>query len=97
VKESLPAMWFVGGYPVKEQLEAAIPTDWKAPELLIAQDLFPTLLTASAKAGTFVTHAGLAQVFDRATRPPVEVRTELQLAFDLLGRRGLVQPAAVRA
>src|SRR5207248_4952157 len=108
VKESLPAMWFVGGYPVKEQLEAAIPTDWKAPELLIAQDLFPTLLTASAKvvlpatasfekAGTFVNHAGLAQVFDRATRPPVEVRTELQLAFDLLGRRGLVQPAAVRA
>jgi NADH-quinone oxidoreductase subunit G len=108
VKEPLAAMWFAGGYPVKEQLEAAIPTDWKAPELLIAQDLFPTLLSASAKFvlpatasfekdGTFVNHAGLAQSFGRATRPPVEARTELQLAFDLLGRRGLVQPAAVRA
>jgi NADH-quinone oxidoreductase subunit G len=108
VREPLAAMWFAGGYPVKEQLEAELPTDWKAPELLIAQDLFPSLLTASAKYvlpatasfekdGTFVNHAGLAQAFGRATRPPVEVRTELQLAFDLLGRRGLVQPAAVRA
>jgi NADH-quinone oxidoreductase subunit G len=108
LREPLAAMWFAGGYPVKEQLEAAIPTDWKAPELLIAQDLFPTLLSASAKFvlpgtasfekdGTFVNHAGLAQTFGRATRPPVEARTELQLAFDLLGRRGLVQLAAVRA
>ena len=76
--------------------------------MLIAQDLFPTLLTASAKIvipatasfekdGTFVNHAGLAQSFPRATRPPVEARTELQMAFDLLGRRGLVQANAVRA
>ena len=42
-------------------------------------------------------HAGLAQTFPRAVRPPVEARTELQLAFDLLGRRGLVQAAAIRA
>ena len=108
VQESLTAMWFAGGYPVKEHLEAALPTDWKAPELLIAQDLFPTLLTASAavilpatasfeKDGTFVNHAGLAQPFGRASRPPVEVRSELQVAFDLLGRRGLVQSAAIRA
>jgi len=49
------------------------------------------------KEGTFVNHAGLAQTFPRATRPPVEARSELQLAYDLLGRRGLAQPAAVRA
>jgi NADH-quinone oxidoreductase subunit G len=108
IHERTPAMWFVGGYPVKEYLEAALPANWTAPELLIAQDLFPTLLTASArivlpatssfeKDGTFVNHAGLAQTFPRATRPPVEVRTELQIAHDLLGRRGLVQAAAVRA
>jgi len=107
VGESLSAMWFAGGYPVKEHAEAALPTDWKPPALLIAQDLFPTLLTVAAKYvlpatsafekdGTFVNHAGLAQTFPRAVRPPVEVRTELQLAFDLLGRRGLVQPAAIR-
>jgi NADH-quinone oxidoreductase subunit G len=108
VRRDLAAMWFAGGYPVKEHLEAAFPSDWKAPALLVAQDLFPTLLTASAKYvlpatasfekdGTFVNHAGLAQTFPRAARPPVEARGELQLAFDLLGRRGLVQPAAVRA
>jgi NADH-quinone oxidoreductase subunit G len=49
------------------------------------------------KEGTFVNHAGLAQTFPRAVRPPVEVRTELQLAYDLLGRRGLAQAAAVLA
>jgi NADH-quinone oxidoreductase subunit G len=107
-REGLAAMWFAGGYPAKEQLEAFLPTDWKAPELLVAQDILPTLLTASAKyvlpatsafekEGTFVNHALLAQTFPRAVRPPVEVRTELQLAADLLGRRGLVRPAAVRA
>ena len=108
VREHIPAMWFVGGYPVKEHLEAALHSNWKAPATLIAQDLFPTLLTASAKIvlpataafekdGTFVNHAGVAQSFPRATRPPTEVRTELQVAFDLLGRRGLVQADAVRA
>jgi NADH-quinone oxidoreductase subunit G len=105
--EHLAAMWFAGGYPAKEQLEESLPTDWKAPELLVAQDILPTLLTASAKyvlpatssfekAGTFVNHALLAQTFERAVRPPVEVRTELQLAHDLLGRRGLVTSHAVR-
>jgi len=100
-------LWFVGGYPIKEHLESAIPTSWKAPDTLIAQDLFPTLLTASAtivlpatasfeKDGTFVNHVGVAQSFPRATRPPVEARTELQLAWDLLGRKGLAQVEAVR-
>ena len=108
LKESPSAVWFVGGYPVKEAVEAALPTDWKPPALLVAQDLFPTLLTAAAtfvlpatasfeKEGTFVNHAGLAQTFPRAARPPQETRTELQLAFDLLGRKGLVQAGAVRA
>ena len=107
-REDIAAMWFAGGYPVKEQLEDAFPSDWKTPALLVSQDLFPTLVTASAKYvlpatasfekdGTFVNHGGLAQTFPRATRPPVEARTELQLAFDLLGRRGLAQAAAIRA
>ena len=74
----------------------------------MVQDLFAEPLTGNAtfvlpatsafeKDGTFVNHGGLAQTFARAVRPPVEVRTELQLAFDLLGRRGLVQAAAIRA
>ena len=62
---------------------------------MAGSDSFTT--SAFEKDGTFVNHAGLAQTFRRAVRPPVEVRGELQLAFDLLGRRGLVQPAVVRA
>jgi NADH-quinone oxidoreductase subunit G len=106
--ESLAALWFVGGYPDKDQLAAALPAGWKAPALLVAQELFASPVTAAAafllpatsnfeKAGTFVNHAGLAQTFDRSVRPPTEVRSELQVAFDLLGRKGLVQAAAVRA
>jgi NADH-quinone oxidoreductase subunit G len=106
--EPVKAMWFAGGYPDPTQLDALVPAGWKAPALLVAQDLLPTVVTASAKYvlpattgfekdGTFVNHAGYAQTFPRAVRPPVEVRSELQLAYDLLGRRGLVQPAAIRA
>jgi NADH-quinone oxidoreductase subunit G len=107
VRETPAVLWFAGGYPAREYVEAAFPTDWAASGTVVAQDLLPTLLTASAKyvipatasfekEGTFVNHAGLAQTFGRATRPPQETRGELQLAFDLLGRRGLVQAAAVR-
>jgi NADH-quinone oxidoreductase subunit G len=101
------AMWFAGGYPDPKQLAATLLPGWKAPALLAAQDLFLSPMTETAtfilpatsafeKDGTFVNHAGLAQTFARSVRPPVEVRTELQLAFDLLGRRGLVQAATVR-
>lgn len=102
------AMWFAGGYPDPTHLAAALPADWQAPPLLVVQDLFPSRLTEAAtyvlpgtsvfeKDGTYVNHAGLAQTFRRSIRPPVEARTELQVAFDLLGRRGLAQAAAVRA
>jgi len=104
-KEGVSAMWFAGGYPDKSAVEAS---DWKAPALLVVQDLFATSVTAAAtfilpgtsnfeKDGTFVNHAGLAQTFARSVKPPTEVRTELQLAFDMLGRKGLVQAATIRA
>ena len=41
-------------------------------------------------------HAGLAQPFARAVKPPAEVRTELQIAFDLSGTKGLATAAVVR-
>jgi NADH-quinone oxidoreductase subunit G len=106
--EQFGALWFAGGYPDPAHLDALVPTGWPAPALLVAQDILPTVVTASAKYvlpattgfekdGTFVNHAGYAQTFPRAVRPPVEARSELQIAFDLLGRRGLVQAAAIRA
>lgn len=105
--EGLELVWFAGGYPNREVVEKAF-AGWKSPAQVIIQDLFPTVLTAAAtcvlpatssfeKDGTFVNHAGLAQTITRTIHPPQEARTELQLAFDLLGRKGLVQPDAIRA
>jgi NADH-quinone oxidoreductase subunit G len=101
-------MWFTGGYPDKQAVESTIPTTWQPPALIVAQDLFPTLLTAAAKyvlpatssfekEGTFINHAGIPQQFPRAVTPPSEVRSELQLAHDLSGRRGLAQAHLIRA
>ncbi len=107
VREDLNAMWFAGGFPDPEAVNAALPAGWKAPAHLFVQDLFHSKLTAAAtvvlpattafeKDGTFVNHAGLAQSFPRAVKPGPEVRGELQMAFDLGGRKGLATVAAVR-
>jgi NADH-quinone oxidoreductase subunit G len=104
---NLACVWFAGGYPDPAAVNAAVGPDWKAPSLLVVQDIFPTRLSAAAafvlpataafeKDGTFVNHAGLAQPFARAVRPPAEVRTEAQLGFDLLNRKGLAHIPAVR-
>jgi NADH-quinone oxidoreductase subunit G len=97
------AAYFAGGYPDPKLLNLG----GVAASLLVVQDIFPTSLSAAAKYvlpatsayekdGTFVNHAGLAQTFPRAVRPPQESRSELQIAYDLLGRRGLAQASAVR-
>ncbi len=107
VNQTIDAMWFAGGYPNPDAVNAAIPDGFGTPGFLVVQDLFPTKLSAMAnvvipatspfeKDGTYVNHAGLAQSFPRAVRPHAEVRGELQLAFDLAGRKGLATAAAVR-
>jgi|SRR5579883_876585 len=104
---ALAALWFAGGYPDPAAVDAAVGPDWKAPGLLVVQDFFATTLSAAAafvlpataayeKDGTFVNHAGLAQSFARAVRPPAEARSEAQLGFDLLNRKGLAHIPAVR-
>ncbi|QEL17020.1 molybdopterin-dependent oxidoreductase [Limnoglobus roseus] len=103
----LSALWFAGGYPNPEWVNDAVKAPHTPPALLVVQDFFPTKLSEAAtywlpataafeKEGTFVNHAGLVQTFARAAKPPVETRSELQLAFDLGNRRGLANVAAVR-
>jgi NADH-quinone oxidoreductase subunit G len=103
----LGALAFIGGYPNRDWVESAVGTSWQPPALTVVQDILPSALTATAKYvlpatasyekdGTYINHAGLAQTFPKAARPPVEARSELQVAADLLGRKGLVQSAAVR-
>jgi NADH-quinone oxidoreductase subunit G len=99
------ALVFVGGYP--DGVPAAAVEKLTLPELLVVQDLFTSALAKAAKYvlpgttnfekdGTFVNHAGTAQTFARAVSPPKEARTELQVAADLAGVRGLATAAAVR-
>lgn len=78
----------------------------KAP-LLVVQDLFASAATNAAKYvlpassfadkdGCFVNHAGLAQEVHRAVRPARRARTDAQVFFDLLERRGLFHPESLR-
>jgi len=107
VSQELHSMWFAGGYTNPEWVNAAIPANFTAPKYLAVMDLFPSKLSALAtvvvpatsvfeKSGTFVNHAGLVQSFGRAVKPGVEIRGELQIAFDLFGKKGLATNAAVR-
>ncbi len=103
---NVEAMWFAGGYPDPKAVDSACG-EWKAPALVVVLDLFPTRISAAAefvlpatssfeKDATFVNYSGLAQTFARSIRPPREVRTELQLAYDLIGRKGLVNASLIR-
>src|SRR5205823_14390301 len=42
------ALFFAGGYPDPQSVEAALGKSWKAPVALVVQDLFPTTLSESA-------------------------------------------------
>lgn len=100
------ALFFAGGYPDPNQLDAFLSQHNPPPTLAVLDlfahpfarqaDFFLPSASVFETEGTLVNHAGLAQTFSKAVRPPAEVRGALQLAADLLNRRGLVQAVAVR-
>jgi len=105
--QDLSGLWFVGGYPNPDDVNAALPANWKAPAFLVVQDLFHSKLTAAAqfilpgttafeKEGTFVNRDGVAQSFGKAVRAANDIRSELQLGYDLAGKKGLANVATVR-
>ena len=74
---------------------------------LIVQDLFTSPLADRAdwllpaagfaeRSGTWVNHAQWAQSFERAIRAPSGVWPEGRLFWNMLGRRGLYDPTAIR-
>ncbi len=104
------AVYVAAGYPphagswITETQAAA----FRRVALVAVHDLFATPLDAVAryvlpaasfaeKDGTFVNHAGLAQAIHPAVRPLREARTDGQVFLDLLGRRGLLHAATIRA
>ncbi len=104
---SLAAVWFAGGYPDPETVNTAVSAPHSPPALLVVQDFFATKLAQAAnfvlpataafeKDGSFVNHAGYVQPFPRAAKPGAEMRSELQLAYDLGNRKGLANIATVR-
>ena len=100
------AAWITAGYPGPwiddEQVKV-----FAGLSCLAIQDLFDSPLTAHAtwrlpatgfaeRAGTWVNVAHHAQTFRQAIRPPAGVWPEGRLYWNMLGRRGLYDAAAIR-
>jgi NADH-quinone oxidoreductase subunit G len=102
------AAYVVGGYvyPNTGYCDRATKALSKL-ETLIVQDLLRSPLTDAAsillasvsfaeREGTFINHAGLAQLIKPALRPLGDARGDGRLLFELSGRKGLFNSAVVR-
>lgn len=102
------AIVWLGGYPDQSLITDSVNNLKQDKDVFLAIDLFRSAMTSTSKQiipatawaekeGTFINYAGLAQPVRRATRPPTGIRSELQLAYDLLGRRGLVPLKSIQS
>ncbi len=103
---SFAAMYLVGGDPqgwINESQAAALDN----VGTVIVQDMLESPASRRAtfvlpggsfaeRDGTFVNHAGLAQEIHKAIRSPGEAKPDGRILWDLAGRRGLLNVAAVR-
>jgi NADH-quinone oxidoreductase subunit G len=100
------AVYCVGGDPrgwINDEQAAALTK----PETVVVQDIFASPATRRAtmvlpggsfaeRDGTFVNHAGLAQGIRRAIHGPGDSRPDGRILWELTGRRGLFNVAAIR-
>ncbi|WP_428308759.1 molybdopterin-dependent oxidoreductase [Lacipirellula sp.] len=102
----LEAIYLVGGDPTG-WLESKQATGLGKAALVIVQDILPSpiseradfLLTGGSFAerdGSFVNYKGLAQHIGRSVRGPDGTRPDGRILWDLTGRKGLFNAAAVR-
>jgi NADH-quinone oxidoreductase subunit G len=102
----LEAVYAVGGDP-SGWVEPAHAAALSKAELVVVQDIFPSELSEMAhfvlsggsfaeREGSFVNHACLAQEVHRSIRTPDGARPDGRILWDLAGRRGLYNAAAVR-
>jgi NADH-quinone oxidoreductase subunit G len=100
------AAWITAGYPAA-WIDETVARAFAGLSALVVQDLFDSPLAAHAtwrlpaagfaeRAGTWVNVAHHAQSFRQAIRPPAGVWPEGRLFWNMLGRRGLYDPVAVR-
>ena len=102
----LEAIYLVGGDPTG-WLEPQQATGLGKAALVILQDILPSaiseradfLLTGGSFAerdGSFVNYKGLAQHIGRSVRGPDGTRPDGRILWELAGRTGLFNPAAIR-
>jgi NADH-quinone oxidoreductase subunit G len=100
------AAWITAGYP-SAWIDEAQAAAFAGLSCLVVQDLFDSPLSAHAtwrlpaagfaeRSGTWVNVAHHAQSFRQAIRPPAGVWPEGRLFWNMLGRRGLYDAAAIR-
>jgi NADH-quinone oxidoreductase subunit G len=100
------AAWVTAGYP-GPWIDTATAESFVGLKQLVVQDFFDSPLMRLAtwrlpaagfaeRAGTWVNAAHRAQSFRQAIRPPAGVWPEGRLFWNMLGRRGLYDPVAVR-
>jgi NADH-quinone oxidoreductase subunit G len=104
-ENSVDGVWVSGGYK-EEWIGHSTARRMQRLKLLVVQDLFPSPLSEIAtyvlpgaayaeREGSYVNRADRLQSFSWAIRPPLGVRTEGSLLWELLGYKGLYQPAVV--
>lgn len=102
----LEAIYLVGGDP-SGWLEPQQAEGLGKAALVILQDLFPSAISERAdfllsggsfaeRDGSFVNYKGLAQEIHRSIRGPDGSRPDGRILWDLTGRRGLFNAAAIR-
>lgn len=102
---SVRGAWISGGYKT-EWIGQATARRFEKLECLVVQDLFPSPLSERAtyvlpgaayaeRDGSYVNRADRLQSAPWAIRPPMGVRTEGSILWELLGRKGLYHAATV--
>ena len=103
--EAFGAVWVTGGYKTKWNDDNAVGS-LASSKLLIVQDCFASPLweradyqlpsaTFAEREGSYVNYQDRLQSFKWAIRPPQGVKADGQLYWQLLGRTGLYNAAAV--
>ena len=97
---AVQGVWVSGGYK-NDWIDEATARRFERLKLLVVQDLFPSPLAERAtyvlpgaayaeRDGSYVNQADRLQSARWAIRPPVGVRTEGSLLWELSGRRGCI-------
>lgn len=103
--QMIQGVWVSGGYK-SDWIDKSIVARFASVELLVVQDLFVSPLSREAdfqlpaaafaeREGSYVNHDGFLQSFKWAIRPPMGVRVEAGLYWQLSGRDGLYNARVV--